>query len=179
MIFQLRCQARRWLMKFLGLPSLRSVTPGISLASDKPENIINTIKLSCTYELNSGLIKGWKYGEYNSDKTVVFKNKNKPKFDNIFVTNNCQKKVKFAIRLKDYKTGSWITDAWFNISTNESAFVGETSNSIIYYYAKDSDEGMIWSGESPKDVDGRTYSFIKSKITTENFGNWNISLNCN
>ena len=110
--------------------------------------------------------------------------------DAIVFTNKCYDDVNLAIRYQD-PDGSWVTTAWHLLngattSSNGSNFTGKivahTKNRIFYYYAESKNGKHEWSGDdiynSIRGSDTK-YGFKKQKITTSEWGSWQVSLTCN
>lgn len=92
----------------------------------------------------------------------------------IHVKNNCDETVNLLLR---YKTigGNWVTKGWNRINPGAEAYIEDTKNRIIYYYATGNNTN--WSGNENKVFNGKTYGFRKYSFT-ESLGKKTISLAC-
>lgn len=64
----------------------------------------------------------------------------------IYFKNKTSEKVEVAVRYKNMD-GEWETGGWYHIDPGDDAYLVETKNSIIYYYAEAIYEDWVWSGD--------------------------------
>lgn len=102
---------------------------------------------------------------------------------NFYVTNNCRRSVRIAIRFRN-RSGEWETQSWWQFSPGEGAYLSSngsrlfTNNRIFYYYAEvTSGSSYSWSGDDKYyNVDGRRLGFREKRGSGNTL---RVSLSCN
>ncbi len=97
-------------------------------------------------------------------------------YTKIYLKNNSRERISVALRvipfeysdgtseLKEFIPGSpWRTLAWYNLSPGERTHVTNTSNTILYTYAKAS-SGKVWRGSHRVNLGRETLEFAERRV---------------
>ncbi len=98
------------------------------------------------------------------------------------VTNKCTKAVKFALHYAK-PNGDWSTAGWWTISPNSGRYLkftngnfARSNNAISYYYAKSTDDALVWTGDDyAANFDGKR---LNMKRWRDDDGDSQLSLTC-
>lgn len=99
----------------------------------------------------------------------------KQQYDKLYFFNDCYYPVDLLIRFKNLN-GEWQTKGWYKIAPGKSAYIEDTRNSIVYWYAQD--KTGTWSGNNYKSFKGKSYGFKKWEITNDEWGKQTKKLTC-
>lgn len=109
-------------------------------------------------------------GSSNATKKITI-NYHKIKFK-----NNCPETVNLLVRYKDDDSGKWVNKAWYRIAPFETAYILNTRNSNIYFYA--TSNSYTWGGnDNTTNFGGKVFNL--SKIAVTSYGDFVHNLNCN
>jgi len=99
----------------------------------------------------------------------------------IYLENQCDKTIKFALK---YKTtyGTWKTNGWWEMKPNKGSYLSSngtklTSNSsIAYFYAETTSGDIVWKGDDATEYfDGETLHMQKQ---VDSYGSMDFLLTC-
>ncbi len=156
----------------------------IEIIKDGKENIVeNGYRVGEKYYKNNRLIKTIKFIIENNKKvgeetwvdgvlTKTNRYNNNPtekdnKIYNIYFKNKNNITISLLVRLLNSKN-KWQTMGWYNIKPGKDAYIGDTENSIVYYYAEGGNGK--WSGSNYRNFKGKRYGFAKWVIKKKGGG---------
>jgi hypothetical protein len=105
-------------------------------------------------------------------------------YDTIQIQNKCYVPIYVAIRYRGLNN-QWVTKGWHLIQPNSYANIADTKNNIFYYYAESKESAntrKYWKGNDKYyrvRNSSATYGFRKTKINTNTWGTYTLSLTCN
>lgn len=119
----------------------------------------------------NNLTNSYSSGSSNSTKKSTLK------YNRVKFKNNCSETVQLLVRFLDYSTGEWVTKAWYEIAPYETAYILNTKNATLYYYA--TSDSYTWKGDEGNiSHNGKNYELKKIKISTTTYGDYVYKLNC-
>ena len=99
----------------------------------------------------------------------------------IYLENQCDKSIRFALKYQTIQ-GKWETDGWWEMKPNKGSYLSSngtkitSNNSIAYFYAETIDNSIVWKGDDTTTYfDGETL-YMKKKIDSS--GSLDFILTC-
>jgi len=139
----------------------------------------------------------WEYYRIDGSKEKIIKYHNNEKLEEIEIEqsvdddgsrepeteykihfkNKCDETIHILIRtLKP--NDKWLSEGWWTIKPGESAYVADSKNAIIYYYAESYTGNHIWPGSNHKNFEGKEYAFKKWDLSNKEKGVVTKGLTC-
>jgi hypothetical protein len=102
----------------------------------------------------------------------------------LYLKNECSKTIRLAL---SYRTSDneWKTDGWWTWEGKKSQFLYtnnkriQLTSSEVYVYAYIMGSEYTWEGSDQREFGGRDLSMRKFSLSTDNAGDYILSLNCN
>ena len=128
------------------------------------------------YITYTSLISGDNSSTYTSTNSSTTSTNYSYDYDKLYFENNCNDTAELLIQYKNLDD-EWVKNGWYSIAPGDNAYIANTKNSNVYWYAEDATGS--WTGEYDKTFKGKTYGFRKWVIEDENWGIQTKGMNCN
>jgi uncharacterized membrane protein len=81
-------------------------------------------------------------------------------YDEIHIKNETNEHIWVAIHYQPLGSSGFVSQGWWELCPGECAYIADSINGTIYFYAYSAESDLVWSGNDYFYVDGQLYPFF-------------------